>query len=107
MLDDEVLDSKSDLVGSDGLEYDHLLEGVESAIPVTRKGSVLRLNCIEELLELLVFFDEVLIKALERLIKVGGVVDLRVRISPLKITEPISGVSDDITATRGSGKKIS
>jgi hypothetical protein len=67
MLTDEVLSSKGDLINSERLEEDHLLEGIKLGVPLSRKGFVFRLLRVEDSSEKAFISDKVLIKSLENL----------------------------------------
>jgi hypothetical protein len=106
LLNNEVLNSKSHLVGSQTLKDDHLLERVKLLIPFSWDGSVMRLLRVEDLLELLAILHEELIKALECR-QLSHSVYLLVALSPLKIAKPVSRVLDDINCSSRSSKIVS
>jgi len=106
VLNNEVLDSKRDLVSSDSLEQDHLLEGVQILIPLSRHWFIVRLIRIIDLFKLLNVLDEILDNTLEGR-KLGHTKDLFVALSPFKISKERSRVFLNLDLTGRTSQEVS
>lgn len=93
-----VLNSKRDLVGSDALQHNHLLENAELFVPLSWQRQVLRSSRVKELLELLVVLKEGFVDSLKGW-KLAHSVDLLVDFSPLKLSKPVSWVRRNINSS--------
>jgi hypothetical protein len=96
------LHGKIDLVKPDGLQYDHLLEGVELVFPLFGHGLLLWLIRIEDSLELLVMSEEVLVKTLEAWEDLAHGNELLANISPCEIIKPVSGILLNLDVSLGT-----
>ena len=106
MLRDEILDCQSHFVGSDRLQHDHLLEGVQSVVPFAWKLLLVGIGGIEDLLELLVELNEIGVDSLE-VLDGGHVVELLVNLSPLDVVEPVGRVGLVLNLSAGASKEES
>jgi len=91
LFSNEVLNGKGDLISSNWLQKNHLLEWVKSIIPFTWHLFLMRLVGIKDLLEFLVEFNKVGINTFE-CFKLVHAIELLINLIPFDVIKPISWI---------------
>ena len=92
LLYNKVLDGRRNLVRSDTLKQDHLLEGIQLGIPVAWHRLVLGVHRVKDFFELDIEVDEILLDSFEAWNVFVHSIQLLVRLDPFKIVEPLGRI---------------
>ncbi len=107
MLNDEVLHCESDLVRSERLYHNQLLESVQFGVPFTWERLILRLSRVKDLLELQVIGNKVCVNVFKGRQDLRHSDKLLGSLSPSEIIKPLSGVLLDLDLSRWTSQEES